>query len=330
MRTALLLSPLTMLASACAASPLTPSMGADTWSVPPDGFHRLELPARADALRRWMLPPADPWASYAKYTLLTALSEAPQVADLPDVESLGEVRRACVAGARVAAWGLPPDTIWVVDMRGAASVAFGTELSSLAHAGAVSLVPTFNNWPARDEIVPAEETLAALATRSPPLPDFAGQATQPVFLLDAWRMAHRHDQPSDEAYDNRYALSAGDLPDAAALRARGIRRAVYVVESLGETRVEEDDLHPIFLAWERAGIGVAMVDLDLLSRWTSEPRWDEVLADRYLTVQPRVTIFSDPSFYARAHGGFGGVYARPSVVSLGFGGGWGGGRGGGG
>jgi hypothetical protein len=332
MRQTLLLSPLALFASAC-MTPATPSMSADHWWEPPDVRH-VELPARSEVLRRWVLPPADPWARYAKYTLLTALSEAPQVAELPDVESLAAVQRARAAGARVAASGLPPDTLWVVDMRGAPSVAFGSELSSSPHAGAVSLVPTFNNWPARNEFVPAEETLAALATMSPGPPDDSGAGAHPVFLLDAWRMAHRLDAPSDDTYDNRYLLGASDLPDVQELRARGIRRVVYLVENLGETQIEEDDLHAAFLEWERAGIGVAMMDLDLLARPLADSSWEEVFVDRYLPIEPRITILGEPSFYVRAHGGFGGIHARPSVVSVihGWGGahGWGGGHGGGG
>jgi hypothetical protein len=319
MRRALLLPPLAMLASACAMQPSTPSMSATSWSAPPY-LTFVQLPARSTALRRWLLPPTDPWAAYAKYTLLTALSETPQTAELPDVEGLAAVQRARAAGAAVAASGLPPDTLWVVDMRGAASVAFGAELSHSTRAGGVSLVPVFNNWPARGEFVPAEETLAALATMSPGLPGDGDEAGYPVFLLDAWRMAHRFEVPDDETYDNRYFLSASDLPDVDTLRARGIRRVVYVVESVGETNVEEDDLHPVFLEWERAGIGVAMVDLDSLERPIDYARWDDVFVDRYLAIEPRLPIFGESSFYVRARGGFGGVNARPSAITLGHGG----------
>lgn len=328
MRHALLLSPIAILASACAAR-MTPSMAADNWTSPGD-VHDVELPARSEALRRWVLPPNDPWARYAKYTLLTSLSEGPRLAQLPDVEGLLAVRRARDAAARVAESGLPRDILWVVDMRGAASVAFGTEISSSPRAGAVSLVPTFNNWPAEGEFVPAEETLAALATMSPRLAEDAGDvAAQPIFLLDAWRMAHRLESPSDDTYDNRYLLSATDLPDVATLRARGISRVVYVVENLGETDMEEDDLHETFLAWERAGVDIAMMDLDWLARPTLATSWEDLFASRLLAVQPRVTILGEPSFYMRARGGFGGVNARPSVVTL-VHGGWGGAHGGGG
>lgn len=297
-------------------------MNASHWSESPKGVHQVELPARSEALRRWMLPPANPWARYAKYTLLTALNEAPELAELPDFESLTVVQRARAAGERLGGSGLPPDTLWVLDMRGAASVAFAAEVSSSLHGGAVSLVPVFNNWPAPAEVVPAEETLAALAAMSPDPAGAGDSGACPVFMLDAWRMAHRLDEPADDAYDNRYALSASDLPDVRALRANGIRRVLYVVEDLCETSAEEDDLHAAFVEWERAGIAVAMVDLDLLSRPVVDESWDQLFVDRLLTIAPRVTIFGEPSFYRRARGAFGGILARPSVVSIAHGG-WG-------
>jgi hypothetical protein len=184
----------------------------------------------------------------------------------------------------------------------------------------VYLVPTFNNWPASHEIIPAEETLAALVTMSPGVADDSSEGSHPVFLLDAWRMAHRFDVPPDDAYDNRYALSVADLPNVEVLRARGIRRVVYVVRSLDETRVEEDDLHPAFLAWQRAGIEMAMMDLDWLALPVNDLDWDDVFHDLGVIAQPRTTIFGEAWFYRRAQGGFGGVRALPSAVSVAHGG----------
>jgi hypothetical protein len=336
-RRPLILTPLAMFAAACGMRPIGAFAPSDyvTNGPQPPGLRSLALPARADALGRWQLPSGDPWASYAKYTLLTALDEAPSRTELPDVASFDEVQRAWEAGARVGAAGVPPDTLWIVDMRGAASVSFGVALSQDARGRSVSLVPTFNNWPAENELIPAEETLAALAGSWPKQSEDGAVAALPVFLLDAWRLAYRYDEPDDETYDNRYALSPSDLPDVATLRVHGIHRVVYVVQSLGHTTVEEDDLHDSFVAWTRAGVTVAMVDLESLAKPAVGARWDALLAENQLLVEPRVTILEEPSFYVRAHGGFGGGHARLSpglihVGSLGHGGGRGrgGGRGG--
>lgn len=322
MRPSLLLSPLALLVSGCASRPWTPAVSVAYWSPAPQ-VRDVELPAQEDALRRWQLPPDDPWAAYAKYTLLSSLDIGPAQVELPDVAALDAVQQAAEAGRRIGAAGLPPDTLWVVDMRGAASVAFGAALSQAAREP-VSLVTTFNNWPADDALIPAEETLAALATMSPRLPEQT-VGTHPVFLLDAWRLAYRFDQPADDTYDNRYVLSPSDLPDPQTLRAHGIRRVVYLVQSLDDASVEEDDLHVSFLEWERAGIPIAMIDLDRTERPLAGEGWDglwwdDLWLDDGLYVQPRVTIIDEPSFYLRARGGFGGLHARPSPVHVG--GGW--------
>ena len=234
---------------------------------------------------------------------------------MPDVSSLDDVRRAAVAARRIAGDGLPPDTLWVVDLRGPAAVAFGTSLSHVAREP-VSLVPTFNNWPAEDEMVPAEETLAALTTMSPaPAGATQSGSARPVFLLDAWRLAYRDDEPGDDPYHTRYAQTPRDLPDAATLYAQGIRRVVYLVQSRTDMAAEEDDLHATFLAWQAAGIRIAMVDLDRFEQPILV--WDDLWIDDDFVVQPRLTILDDPGFFERAHGGFGGVHARPSHVHSG-------------
>ena len=319
MRRTLLLPPLALLASGCAARVALPASVAD---APRPYVASVDLRARADALACWQLPPDDPWAAYAKYTLLSALGERFAGASLPDPASLDDVQRATVAGRRVAATGLPPDTLWVVDMHGAASVAFGVALSHDS-AESVSLVPTFNNWPAENELVPAEDTLAALATMAPRLPE-GDAATHPVFLLDSWRLAYRNDDPGDETYDNRYILAPSDLPDVPTLRARGIRRIIYVVETLSDGCVEEDDVHAAFAEYQAAGLTVAMMDLDVLGNPIDAQAWDDQLRGCILDVKPRVTLIEQPTFYIRAHGGFGGFHAGPSAN---FGVGWGGGGG---
>jgi hypothetical protein len=139
-------------------------------------------------------------------------------------------------------------------------------------------------------------------------------AARPVFLLDSWRLAYRYDDPGEETYDNRYILSSSDFPDADTLRAYGIRRVVYVVESLAGCNIEEDDVHLAFLEWEHAGIPIAMVDLDRLDQRIVAEQWDDVWQDDGLYVAPRMTVIEDPGFYIRARGGFGGIHARPSPV----------------
>jgi hypothetical protein len=274
-------------------------------------------PSTAEVAARWVLPESNPWAAYDKMTLLASLGATDRVIELPHVQELDVVLDAQRAAEVVARVGLPEDTMWLLDLRGAASVAFAATLSKASSQG-VAPVMTFNNWPAQNELVPAEETLAALVTMQPKLPSPSDPGI-PVFLLDAWRLAYRHERPDDETTDNRYMLTPSDLPDVAVLQSRGVRHVMYVVENLSVTTTEEDDLHESFAAYQAAGITISMVDLRWLFALENPSRWDERLYDRRLFVEPRVTIMDDELFYRRAHGGFGGVHVYGGGVGHGFG-----------
>lgn len=250
--------------------------------------------------------PAAPLASAASGTQ----------AELPDVSRLLTVNNALAAAAQVAASGLPDDAMWVVDLRGPAAVAFGSYLSHHAQQP-VSVVPTFNNWPASNELIPAEETLAALATMLPQAPPPEAQGTRPVFLLDAWRLAFRSEEIPEDVVDNRYYLTPADLPDAQRLREQGIRHVLYVVELRADVETEEDDLNAIFAAYQQAGIAVHFVDLALLAGRSPAVPWVEVLRQSEFVIVPRRTIIYDSAFYLRARGGFGGLAARPRHYGLG-------------
>lgn len=332
--------PAAMLGTACALRPWTPSANVAYVADEVPAARTMHVPQTAEVAAAWQLPPGDPWARYGKTTLLSALDAVGPEADLPDARSLDEVTEADAAAARIAQIGLPADTALVVDLRGAASVAFGARLTHAARTP-VSPVLTFNNWPDVNGMVPAEETLAALVQIAPrraaspgPAPDAPNAAgghpgSTPVFLLDAWRLAYRADEPTEGVYDNRYVLMPGDLPSPEALHAQLVTRVLYVVSDLDETETEEDDLHPIFAAYQAAGISIHMVDLGWLRARPIEPRWTAELAGEALWVTPRRTILDDPVFFVRARGGFGGIHGRPGGLGWAFRPGGGGGGGGG-
>ena len=337
MRRLLAIPSIAALTSACASRPWTPSVSVAYWAeeVPITTTGANPDPSNVVAAR-WQLPTDDPWARYAKLTLISAVDSLPQGVELPDVQQLEIVQDARAAAMQVARVGLPDDAMWVIDLRGAASVAFGATLSQEAHQS-VSNVLTFNNWPSEAELVPAEEALAALMTMQPRLPVNAS-VTHPVFLLDAWRLAYRFDEPEEEVFDNRYFLQGNDLPDDTVLHARGIRRVIYVVSSLDDVAVEEDDLHAIFALYQASGIQLEIVDLAALKRLESPSGWPEFYSYYSLRISSRTTLLNDPAFYARARGGFGGIHGVPFMGSRSggsgnfggsFGGGYGGGHGGG-
>lgn len=319
--------PLALFGTACATQPWTPSVPVAYWSQPvPEARPTIAQPGDL-LLRRWSLAETDPWAPYQKSTLVTAFAEMDPATQLPDTEQLDVVHAARASAQRVGAVGFPSDVMVVVDLRGAASVAFGAELTRSSRTP-VSLVLTFNNWPSEEELVPAEETLAALV-RDAPSPQASPQGGTPVFLLDAWRLAFRFDEPDPDTVDNRYTVS--DLPSPDVLRARGITRVLYVVENLDETDVEEDDLNAAFLAYQVAGIRVSMTDLDFMSQRERALPWPTILDSCTLQVASRQVIVDDPYFYARAHGGWGGVrgwgghgHWGGRGFGHGHGGGWGG------
>lgn len=325
------IAPLVLYTGACVTGPYPQSTLFLSRAEEVPAGRRLVLPPYPTAYAAWQLPPQSAWAPFNKSTLLAALGDAPLPGELPDVMRLAIVQRAELAATRLAALGIPEGTLIIVDLRGAAAVAFGTVLS---HRAGVPLAPvlTFNNWPAPHEVIPAEETLSALVTMRPrPLnPADPGElAARPVFLLDAWRLAYRDVQPDDEAFDNRYTLSAADLPSAQLLSAQGIRQVIYLVEQRSEESVEEDDLHESFLWYSQAGIELHLLDLgDLIdppapavSAPTVSLGGGAWLRSRYshrrYLPRPRATIIVSPGFYGRARGGFGGPHARPSHLHFG-------------
>lgn len=325
--------PLALLSAACSLRPWTPSVSVAYWGEPVPPPRAMPLPSTATVSERWRLPTEDPWGRYSKVTLLSSLDSMAPDSELPDVRDLEVVREAADAANHVAQTALPKGVLWLVDLRGAASVAFGATLS-LRAAAPVSPVLTFNNWPDASGMVPAEETLAGCVQFAPKLDRPAGGAADalerhPVFMLDSWRLAYRDDEVDEDTYDNRYGLGAADLPSPETLREAGISRVMYVVEDLDDTDKEEDDLNAIFLAYQSHGIGIYMVDLKWLRGLERDTSWPRAFVGRAMWVRPRVTILSSPWFYQRSLGGFGGFRAHPIHVGP-SGGRGGGGHGGGG
>jgi len=315
-----------LLASGCSLRPWTPSVSVAFWAEDVPEGRDVSLPQSIELARAWQVPTDVAWSRWSKGTLMSSVDSMGGVATLPDVRSLEVVGDAEAAAANVARVGLPVGTLWLVDLRGAASCAFAARLSREAREPVASVV-TFNNWPAEESVVPADETLAGLVAFSPKQPGADAKSAHPVFLLDSWRLAYRFDKPADDTYDNRYMVMEGDLPDAATLHAQGITRVVYVVENLDDAEVEEDDLHASFRAWQAAGLGIHMVDLELLAGIPASAGgalradWAARLAPQAYWVRDRYTLVDDPVFYGRARAGFGLAFGRPFYGSHFHGGG---------
>lgn len=313
--------PVAILATGCGLRPWTPSVSVAFWAEDVPEGREVTVPTSAALAQRWQVAPESGWSRWHKGTLISSVDPMGGKATLPDVRQLEVATEAATAAANVAKAGLPADTLWLLDLRGAASCAFVSRLSREAKVP-IAPVVTFNNWPAVDGIVPADETLAGLLAFPPDLPPpDAGvlQRAHPVFLLDSWRLAYRFDDPG-EAFDNRYMLMPGDLPDVQTMRERGIKNVIYVVEDLDDAEVEEDDLHASFRAWQSAGITIFFVDLAFLKQ--VQPAgggmfaadWAGKLSPYSYYVRDRYTLVDEPRFYSRARGGFGLVRGRPFIT----------------
>jgi hypothetical protein len=113
-------------------------------------------------------------------------------------------------------------TAIVLDVEPILGIHIAARLNQRRLANAVLLLP---RWPYQHAILPVDGLLDSLVGRATGLTD--GEWTNVAFVLDAERnralvRRTRH----DERADNRYRLTAADLPNLAALRARGITRVV--------------------------------------------------------------------------------------------------------
>jgi hypothetical protein len=314
--------PVALLGVGCSGlRPWTPSVSVAFWAEDVPDSREFALPSSAQLAGAWQVAPQSPWARYHKATLISSVDPMQGKATLPDVRKLEVIGEAEAAAAHVAQVGLPTDTLWILDLRGAASCAFASRLSREAREP-IAPVITFNNWPSMGSIVPADETLSGLLAFPPRLPnpdEVSIQTAHPVFLLDSWRLAYRFDDPGDDVFDNRYMLTPSDLPDVEVLRAQNITRVVYVVEDLDDAEMEEDDLNASFRAYQQAGIGIFIVDLAFLKTvpppvggmWRAD--WAMRLAPRGYWVRERYTLVDNPHFYSRARGGFGLAWGRPYI-----------------
>jgi hypothetical protein len=163
--------------------------------------------------------------------------------------------RGAAVDALFAEAGSPADVAIVSDLPGADSVAFAAGL-----APRFDPVFAFDNWPHPRGVTPSHLTLASAAYyRSWFLARRAAAGAPPLFVLDRDRLAPYTDDAA--RFDNRYLAR---LPDAAALKALGVKHVLYVVPA-GAPVQELDDLNDAFLEFAAAGIDVKVLPLSDLA-----------------------------------------------------------------
>jgi hypothetical protein len=149
--------------------------------------------------------------------------------------------------------GLPSDTMLVIDLPGAESVAVAAAL-----APRFDPVFTFANWPHPLGVVPSHETLAGALYYLPAFDAARAGHTlpaPPMLVLDSARLNPYTDENGE--FDNRYLAR---IPTADALAQLGIKHVLYVVGDESQTE-ERDDLNESFQELQLAGVDVKILPL---------------------------------------------------------------------
>jgi len=174
----------------------------------------------SDTRRAWQSwqEAAGPWQGWSVCPALLAPESA-------DITPRASPRPATDQIAASLATGLERRaTALILDLEPVLAVGIAARLNQRRLANAVLLLP---RWPYQHAILPVDELLHILVSQATLLT--GGQLVNVAFVLDAERnrpIAHRSRQ--DKRADNRYRLNVADLPNLAALRARGIDRVVKV------------------------------------------------------------------------------------------------------
>ena len=175
------------------------------------------------AWERWQAA-AGPWRGWSVCLPLMAPRAARQPSGLGTTRHVGgEATHLTDELAPTLSTG---GTAVLVDLEPTLGVWLAAELNWRGLAHAVLVLP---RWPHGEAVLPTGELTEALIATARRL-GRSDHAPNVVFVLDADRnqTIARPRRASDERADNRYQLSASDLPNLSALRRAGITRLVKV------------------------------------------------------------------------------------------------------
>jgi hypothetical protein len=163
---------------------------------------------------------AGPWRGWAICPALV----------IRDVESTRRVHRqdrlSTVFVDEVASSLAESHTAVVLDLEPDLGAAMAARLHQLRLAHAVLVLP---RWPYTHAILPTDELITTLIRESRRLETSQLDLPNVAFVLDCERSKSVPQRPKhDPCADNRYTLSAADLPDLKSLRERGIRRVLKI------------------------------------------------------------------------------------------------------
>ena len=129
--------------------------------------------------------------------------------------ALGDLERLLLSGAAAV----------VLDIVPTLSVRLAAEVSRRRLAHVVLVLP---RWPHAAAVLPVGYVLGTLVETARWLAVPEPGATSVVFVLDGERQTSVVRPAADRRVDNRYALSAADLPSLRHLREAGITRVIRV------------------------------------------------------------------------------------------------------
>lgn len=191
----------------------------------------------------------NPWRPWVKPSPFVGLEGASEGG-----EGAHPFRRAAPPWGNVdTSWApVPASTAIVVDLEGADSLWAGLALAARGYRPVVSI----NARSAPGEAIDMAPLASALREGARhPLAFHGGSSPRPAFLLDARRArAERPLVPG--AFDNRWVLFPGDLPDAGTLLERGVTSLLAVQR--GPT--PQPDLHDVLCGYQREGLTLLLFD----------------------------------------------------------------------
>ena len=185
----------------------------------------------------------------------------------------------------------------ILDLPGPTAIAVATAL-----AWNFDPVFTFENLPHPAGVVPSAQTLAAAVYWRPQLvaarearktakAGTTAESLPPVFVLEGDRLAKYANEV--ERFDNRSQVR---LPDAAALRALGVTRVLYVRQRRGDV-AEADDLNAAFIALAAGDIALKHLALNALDESETQVENESAPAPTAGTSTSTGTSTSNSSFW---------------------------------
>ena len=152
----------------------------------------------------------------------------------------------------------PNNTLYIVDLNGPESVAFGAAMADVAN-----LIVTFDNWPHPIGIVPSHHTLSALIFFAAEVKEKSGirpKNAPALFILDRRRYIEKINPDKD--FDNRYLAK---LPTIEILKQLNIKNILYFVPDRNNL-MEPDDLNYDFTSYKEAGYDIQIVPVNDFSK----------------------------------------------------------------